>query len=542
MGMETVKSKETQSYILHLEKENKALKQSLETSTKQFTEKVTTLEQENRILEEKLQLALFRQFGRASERFIGKGQRLLFESEESNAPQGETPDEPPIVVKSHTRSAKGRKAINPLIPRVDETVDIPEEDKHCACGHDLKCIGEDITERLVIIPEQVYVVRYHVKKYACRNCEGSADESKPAVRSGKTPATLIPGSIATPGLLSYVFVKKYADYVPYYRQEAGFKRIGVELSRQDMSKRTKVRWQMKVSKRLEPLLEKLKAHIKSGSVLQMDETPMVVMGEPGRKNTQKSYMWLARGGPPDKPGLLYEYKETRASDNILPMLEGFKGYLQTDGWGSYTTALKGFPEVIHVGCFAHVRRKFFEAAQAAKVAGAQEPSGADHALSLIKGLYSIEKDLREQVKEKQITLEVLLEERRTRCTPILQGFHQWLEIQSMIVLPSSALGTAITYALNQWPVLINYLCHEELTPDNNAAERGIRPFVMGRKNWVMSGSPAGAKSSCALYSLIETAKANGLNPYKYLQTIFEKAPSLTAADDWGQLLPWNLAP
>jgi transposase len=188
-----------------------------------------------------------------------------------------------------------------------------------------------------------------------------------------------------------------------------------------------------------------------------------------------------------------------------------------------------------------VRRKFFEAAQAIKATGTQGPTGADHALALIKGLYTVEKDLREQVKEKQITLEDLLEKRRSRCTPILQSFHQWLQAQSVTVLPTSALGTAIKYALNQWPALINYLGHAELTPDNNAAERGIRPFVMGRKNWVMSGSPAGAKSSCALYSLIETAKANGLNPYKYLQTVFEKAPGLTATDDWGQLLPWNLA-
>jgi transposase len=255
-------------------------------------------------------------------------------------------------------------------------------------------------------------------------------------------------------------------------------------------------------------------------------------------------MWLARGGPPDKPALFYEYHETRASENVISFLEGFKGYLQTDGWGSYNTAIKKYPDVVHVGCFAHARRKFIEAQKAVEATGTEKkkPCGAEQALSHIKGLYTVEKDLREKVKEHIISLEEFLEERILRCTPIITGFHHWLEIQSAEVLPSSALGAAIKYTLNRWPTLIKYLCHAELTPDNNAAERGIRPFVMGRKNWVMCGSPEGAKTSCALYSLIETAKANNLNPFNYLKTVFEKVPTLTPGDDWGQLLPWNLTP
>ncbi|GHV66181.1 transposase [Spirochaetia bacterium] len=522
---------EIKNYILRIENENKELKRT----TKQYNERVIALEAENQRLEEKLRLALYRQFGRASERFIGKGQQSLFGNEEIPEGKAEPPEPAGTPVKAHIRNAKGRKPIDPKIPRVAIPVDIPEADKQCACGHPLVCIGEDITERLVIIPEQVYVEQYHIKKYACHHCEGSGDEDKPAVRTGKAPETIMPGSIATAGLLSYIFVKKYADYVPYYRQEAGFERIGVNISRQDMSN-----WQMKTGKRLEPLIEKLKTHVKSGEVMQMDETPMEVMREPGRNNTSKSYMWLARGGPPDKPALFYEYHETRASENVLPFLEGFKGYLQTDGWGSYHTALKGYPDVVHVGCFAHARRKFFEAMKAAEAAGAQKTCGAAEAVSYIKGLYTVEKDLREKVKAHVISQEEFLEERFLKCTPIIVSFHKWLETQSEEVLPSSALGAAIKYTLNQWPTLIKYLCHEELTPDNNAAERGIRPFVMGRKNWVMCGSPEGAKTACTLYSLIETAKANNLNPYRYLKTVFEKVPTLVPGDDWGQLLPWNI--
>jgi transposase len=275
MEMAAATGDETKKYILRLEKENTALKHTLDENAKQYNERVIALEAENQILAEKLKLALFRQFGRASERFTGKGQPSLFGNEvippdKAGLVSEEPPEQKTINVKSHTRKISGRQAIDPTIPRQEKIIDIAEEDKHCACGHDLVCIGEDITERLVIIPEQVYVEQYRIKKYACHHCEGSGDEDRPAVRTGKVPESIMPGSIATAGLLSYVFVKKYADYVPYYRQEAGFERIGVDISRQDMSN-----WQMKVGKRLEPLLEKLKAHVKSGAVMQMDETPMV---------------------------------------------------------------------------------------------------------------------------------------------------------------------------------------------------------------------------------------------------------------------------
>ncbi|GHV72931.1 hypothetical protein AGMMS49940_02330 [Spirochaetia bacterium] len=271
MEMAAAIGDEIKNYILQIENENKELKHALDENTKQRKE----LEAENQRLEERLRLALFRQFGRASERFIGKGQQPLFGNEEIPDGKAEPPEPAGIPVKAHIRNAKGRKPIDPKIPRREIPIDIPEEDKQCACGHPLVCIGEDITERLVIIPEQVYVEQYHVKKYACHHCEGSGDVrpkvcDKPAVRTGKVPETIMPGSIATAGLLSFIFVKKYDDHVPYYRQEAGFERIGVNISRQDMSN-----WQMKTGNRLEPLIEKLKAHVKSGSVMQMDETPMM---------------------------------------------------------------------------------------------------------------------------------------------------------------------------------------------------------------------------------------------------------------------------
>jgi transposase len=246
-------------------------------------------------------------------------------------------------------------------------------------------------------------------------------------------------------------------------------------------------------------------------------------------------MWLARGGPPDKKAVWYEYQESRASKHITELLSGYSGYLQTDGYEAYDTALKLLPDIIHTGCFAHARRYFYDAM---KVSGGG--GGAEAALSQIQGLYTVERKLREELKTQKIGIEEFQKERKKQCVPILTAFHDWLEKEQQAVLSSSKLGEAVAYTLGQWPKLVRYLDNAELTPDNNACERSIRPFVMGRKNWVLSGSPDGAQSSCQLYSLIETAKANNKNPYEYLKTVFEQAAEMNPGDNWENLLPWNL--
>jgi transposase len=215
--METVAaaSDALKKHIASLEKENRQLQENNRNTVVSFEKKIARLEQEKSALQEKLKLALYRQFGRHAERFVGKGQLALFDAGEAAAPNSPEPADERETVKSYHRSKRGRKPIDERIPRVDTIIDIPEAEKQCACGSVLTCIGEDVTERLVLIPEQVYVVRYHAKKYACHECEGSGDEDKPAVRTGKVPANIIPGSIATPELLSYVFTKKYCDYVPF---------------------------------------------------------------------------------------------------------------------------------------------------------------------------------------------------------------------------------------------------------------------------------------------------------------------------------------
>jgi transposase len=523
---------EMKNKIIHLENTLQNNIIHFEKKVAELEAKNVKLERQNEYLLEKLKLALSRTFARHTERFTGEGQLTLFDVKETGA-SGNTEEAKAetVAVATHTRKKAGRKPLSEHLPREHVYLDIEAEEKQCGCGAALVCIGEDVSERLHMIPQQVWVEVIHKKKYACHECEGSGDEEQPAVRMAGTPGNIMPGSIASPDLLSFIFVQKYGDYLPYYRQEAAFERIGVDISRQNMSN-----WQKKACENVEPLLQLIKNHITSGKVVQMDETEMLVMDEPGKTNRQKSYMRLARGGPPGKQAVWYEYKESREAKHIVELLAGYRGYVQTDGYEAYDAAFKSLEGIRHTGCWAHARRYYMDALKVSKSGG----SLAEAALIQIRELYKIEKELRERLEKKQIEEEGFVDERRERSLPVLNALHDWLHEQRGKVLDSSKLGEAVRYTLLQWPKLVRYLEEAELTPDNNGSERSIRPFVMGRKNWVMSGSPAGAKSSCQLYSLIETAKVNGKNPYEYLKLVFEQAADMEPGDDWGQLLPWNL--
>jgi transposase len=356
---------------------------------------------------------------------------------------------------------------------------------------------------------------------------------------------IIPKSIVSPSLLSCIITQKYEDHLPYYRQEKQFQRIKVSISRQDMSN-----WQRQGYDRIKPLMELMNEALKSGPVMQMDETEVQVMGEMTGKEKRddilKSRMWLARGGPPGKPVVIYQYRQTRAASHAKEILGGFSGYLQTDGYPGYDTAVEGNSGIKHVGCFAHARRKFFEAAGAAKESA--NSGAAEEGINHIKKLYVIEGKLRkryegkgedgEEQKNKRMKMFARV---RQLCTwRVLKGFKEWLMEQKEECLPSSLIGKAIAYNLGQWDKLTRYLESPYLTPDNNACENAIRPFVIGRNNWMFNKSPEGAESSCGMHSLIQTAKANGIEPSRYLTALFEKAPLASSRADWENLLPWNI--
>lgn len=509
---------EAQDYITELERETKTLREQHAV----VTEHVQTLQSENSILNERLNLLLYRRFARSAES-VPDGQGELFAEAESEVPEAAY-----VEVPAHKRSKRGRKAIDEKHPRVDVVHDIPDEEKQCACGHELEKIGEETSERIQVVPEQIWVERHIRPKYACKNCEGSGDEEKPAVRVAPAEPSMIPGSITTPGLLAFILVNKFVDHLPFYRQEKRFERIGFHIPRQDMSN-----WTMAVGKRIQPLIQKFRDRIRAGPVVQMDETPVQVLKEPGRENTKKSYMWLARGGAPEAPVCLYHYTPTRSAEYPRTLLGDYSGYLQVDGYSAYQTLAAENTDLTLVGCWAHARRKFFEAGKGSKKAGATH-----EAVAKIRKLYTVEAELR----EKNLSDQEFLAIRREEVQPLFEDLKGWLSKKAQEVVPGTLLGKAVAYIMKQWDSLVRYLDHAWLTPDNNAAENAIRPFVLGRKNWLFNGSPCGADASCAIYSIIETSKQNRLNPYAYLHYILTRVPEITNEAEWEEILPQNVDP
>lgn len=276
----------------------------------------------------------------------------------------------------------------------------------------------------------------------------------------------------------------------------------------------------------------MKEHIRAGPVIGMDETPVQVLGEPDRNNTTDSYMWVTRGIFNGKPILLYIYYPGRSAQFLMDYLQDYNGYLQCDGYPGYDGQQKCEDRKITlVGCWAHVRRKFFDVIKA---------SGnsvlARQALKMIKKLYKIEKEAR----LKSLSADEIKALRQNRSKQIVEDFKTWVDKYAPEVPPTSTLGKAFTYTINEWPKLEVFLENGHIPIDNNFVENAIRPFVLGRKNWLFSGSPRGADSSAGIYSIIETAKANGLEPFRYLHHLFENLPKADTASHYESLLPYNI--
>lgn len=486
-------------------------------------------ELENELLREQVRLLRLQLFGRkteSSQSLSGQQQLLLFnESIESCEQAPATIDE--IVVPQHTRKKNGRKPLPESLPRVEIVHDVADEAKVCGCGTAKSRIGEDVSEQLDIVPARIQVLRHVRPKYACRLCEGVEDDG-PTVTIAPPPVQIIPKSIASAGLLAHVLVTKFADAVPFYRQEGLFARLGVEVNRTSMCN-----WAMKAAEACQPLLELHRKEIRSGPLINADETTVQVLKEPGRSASQKSYMWVFRGGDIERPALEFTYNPTRAAAFAAEYLRDYKGYVQTDGYSGYDF-LDRQDGVIHFGCWAHVRRKFVDVIKAAgKLRSKKKTGAAEEAVEQIRQMYAIEK----AAKEKELRPEEISALRQEKSKPLVTAFHAWLKDNELKVPPKSLLGKAIAYALGQWKRLVVYLEDGRLRMDNNLAENAIRPFVVGRKNWLFSGNVAGAEASAALYSLIESAKTNGLEPYWYLRRLFERLPLANSEEELCALLP-----
>lgn len=502
---------------------------TLSDNVAELKETIISYANEIRLLKEEISLLKHRLFGRKSEKLpVGSGQLFLFNEAEA-AKAEETPKPPEtIAVPAHERRRGHRKPLPDSLPRVEKFHDVTDEQKQCACGAQKSRIGQEVSEQLDIIPPKIQVIRNIRPKYVCKKCEGvEADE--PAVSIAPLPPQILPRSIATPGLLAWSLTGKFVDGLPFYRMEKILERSGVEISRQ-----TLCCWAVKVAELCRPVLELMREDILKGFQIQADETPLQVLQEPGRNPTTKSYMWLFRGGSVEKPVIMYQYHETRSGQVAKDFLKGYKGHVQTDGYLAYDF-LEQREGITHLGCWAHVRRKFVELVNAAgKDKNGKKTSGSgDVALDYIKKLYLIEKECKEQ----NLSPEQIARERQARAGPVLEQFREWLEKRSPQVPPSSTLGKAISYTLGQWERLVVYCKDGRLRPDNNLAENAIRPFVIGRKNWLFAATPDGAHASAALYSIIETAKANGLEPYWYLRYLFEQLPSAKTKEQYKKLLP-----
>ena len=471
-------------------------------------------------LTEQLNLALARRYAASSEK-LSPDQICLFDEAELDSVLASVADadDEEIMVAAHQRKKRGRKPLPDHLPRIDIIHELPESERRCDHdGRQLTEIDEVISEQLDIIPATIQVLRHIRKKYAC--------DCGQCIKTAPLPAQPIPKSMASPGLLAHVTVSKYQDALPLYRQETILQRIGVELPRATLAN-----WMIQAGQLIQPLINLMHDRLLSHDIIQMDETTVQVLKESGRKAQSKSYLWLQRGGPPEHPVVLYHYDPGRSAEVAKRLLEGFKGYLQTDGYDGYNAAVLA-NQLTHVGCMAHARRKFSEAV---KAQGRNKKHGKAHrGLKLIQKLYRIEKQVRNLTPEKRH------EERQLDARPILDELRTWLDTALPQVPPRSAIGKALNYLHNEWDKLIRYLDDGRLAIDNNAAENAIRPFVLGRKNWLFSASVKGVNASANLYSLIETAKANGLEPYAYLRYLFTKLPRAETVDDIEALLPGHL--
>ncbi|KER00938.1 IS66 family transposase [Photorhabdus temperata] len=459
------------------------------------------------LLLEQLSLSKSKRFGKQSEK-----------ADKGTFNEAEQQDSLPKPAPAHHK--KGRQPLPAGLAREAQrhTLNAP----HCdCCGEPLHACGVETAETLKIVPQKVSVIRHERTKYACRQCEKTQTHSK--IITAPAPPSLLPRTIASPDTQAAIVTAKYVDALPLYRQADILARSGIEISRSTLAN-----WCVQLGRKVHVLVEQIRTHLLNEPLICADETPVQVLHEAARPAQSKSYMWVYRSGEfVAHPAVIFDYQPSRSGRCVADFLGDYAGYLLTDGYAAYDT----LKSVRHAGCMAHARRKFTEAQ---KVQPGKKAGRAEQGLTFIARLYAIEREARPFSPDERRRL------RQEKATPILKDFHDWLTEASRTALPKSAIGTAITYALNQWSKLIVYLEDGHLSIDNHVTERDIRPFTTGRKNWIFSTSPDGAFASANLYSLVMSCRANDINPYFYFRHIFTELPKRHSDDSLHDLLPWNV--
>lgn len=473
----------------------------------------------------KSQKALYGQSSEKRRYIFDEDSRQLPLFNEAEIEASNKAEEPTVqtIVAAHARKPKRTKEeLAETIPVVEVVCDLDEEKRICnICNADLRYLGKEyVRDELEIIPAQVRILRYIRFNYVCKECEKETCEAN--IVKAPVPEPVMKRSLASASTVAYVMYQKYANGMPLYRQEKDWANQGVKLSRATLAN-----WIIRPSHEwLEPMYDAIKKHLVTEPLIHADETVLQVLKEPGRKATTESRMWVYTSGQSLTPAVLFEYQPTRSGQHARRFLEGFSGYLQTDGYSGYNAV----PDVIHCGCWAHLQRKFEEAI----------PNGADSKSSkaaigydYCNRLFAMEKNWVE------LSAEERYEERLKHAKPLLDEFWQWVSLLNP--LQNSNLGKAVTYALNQKGTLNNFLLDGRIEISNNRAENAIRPYVTGRKNWLFADTTRGAKASAIVYSMIESAKANQLNPYMYLVYLLSKLPGLKelTQESLTPYLPWS---
>ena len=394
----------------------------------------------------------------------------------------------------------------------------------------------EVTEVIRLVPAHLVVEEHRRHVYKCKPCcddNAAGGESKSQIVRAPMPAlTPIPGSFATASMLSYVINAKYANSMPYYRLEEDFRSIGADVSRQDMAN-----WTINVYGRWLSLIHaRMKEKLLECRYLNCDESEVQVLKEPGREAKQKSYMWLFRSGPHETPNCIYEYHPTRSGGVPKSFLAGWSGYLTTDGYEPYFNL--GIEGVTNTACLVHVRRKFAEIVKAAGGDAVCEAAGslALEARRRIDRIFRIDKKFDEMEPERR------RKAREKKLRPHMESFREWAEAAISKAVPKMPLHDAFLYALKYWPYVMNVLKDGRLGLDNNIAERAIKPFVIGRKNWLFSDTVRGAEASAAIYSIVVTAKLNSLNQRAYLEWVLSEMPNDPRLAEPGRIdryLPWS---
>ena len=494
------------------------------------------IEQENQRLHDTVAYLTKQLFGKHSEKTaaLSDGQVSLFEdvlvfneAEDQADLKAEEPDLRNEAEKYGKKRYKGqRKDMLKNLERVKKVYHLAANERYCdICGTELVAVGEEfVRSELEFIPAKLRVIEYYCETLECRTCRKNG---KPHMESAITPAPVILHSLASPSTIAWVIHQKFVNAVPLYRQENEWKMLGVTLSRATLAN-----WLIVAARDwLVPVVERLHQEMLKETYLHVDESPIQVLQEEGRKNTTESYMWVySTGQYGNHPLRLFEYQPGRGGNYPKKFLKNFKGYLHTDAYAGYDKVDK----VIRCYCWAHVRRKFVDVLP--KNMKSPEATLAAKGIAFCNKLFEIEKSLKSltsaERKDQRLKLEL----------PVLEAFWSWVDLALQKAPPKSKLNEALAYARKYKTGLMNYLQDANCSISNNLAENSIRPFTVGRKNWLFSGSPKGAAASAAIYSLVETAKANGLNPYQYLNFILEDLPGFPFRQHpeiLDRYLPWN---